>query len=77
MKNNINTIIEGYGYKDLFNCHETELHYECLPDQSLIFKSDDCHSGKYSEVRVAVLLTVYLTGTDKMTLLVIRIPRLG
>jgi len=41
-KKSLNTIIEGYDPKDLFNCDETGLYYECLPDRSLILKSEDC-----------------------------------
>lgn len=63
---------EGYDPEDIFNVDETGLFYKCLPDKTFSFKSDKCHGGKISKLRLRVLLGTNSTGTSKLTPLIIR-----
>lgn len=58
--------MQGYKLCDIFNVDETALFYKCIPDKTLTFKNDKRSSGKYSKVRLALLLAVHMTGTDNL-----------
>lgn len=64
-------IIDGYEPKDIYNCDETGLFYNCLPDRTLAVKGEACHGGKMSKERLTVLLCTNSDGSDKLQPLVI------
>lgn len=70
-KSELPTLLENYRPEDIFNADETGLFFKCLPNKTLALKNDDCHGGKNSKERVTVLLCTNMTGTEKLTPLVI------
>ncbi|XP_014260374.1 tigger transposable element-derived protein 6 [Cimex lectularius] len=66
----IESIIEGYAPKDVFNADETGLFYRALPDKTLCFKGENCAGGKVAKERLTVLLCASMTG-EKIKPLVI------
>ncbi|XP_046406279.1 tigger transposable element-derived protein 4-like [Ischnura elegans] len=47
-------ILEGYDPRDLYNADETGLFFNVLPDRTLAYKGECCHSGKLSKDRLTV-----------------------
>jgi hypothetical protein len=70
-KSELPTLLKNYRPEDTFNADETGLFFKCLPNKTLALKNDDCHGGKQSKERITVLLCTNMTGTEKLTPLVI------
>lgn len=64
-------LLQRYSDDDVYNADESALFYECLPNQTLAFKSDDCSGGKRSKQRVTLLFCCNMSGSDKRRLLMI------
>ncbi|GFS93023.1 tigger transposable element-derived protein 2 [Nephila pilipes] len=62
---------EGYKDCDIYNADETGLFHKCLPERTLAFKGESCHSGKFPKKRLTVLLWINKDGFDKRIPLVI------
>ncbi|GBN15367.1 Tigger transposable element-derived protein 6 [Araneus ventricosus] len=71
IENQLPNLIKGYKQKDIFNADETGLFYNLLPPKTLAIKSDTCHGGKKSKVRLTVLLCANADGSEKLPLLII------
>jgi hypothetical protein len=57
------------------NADESGLFFQCLPDNTLTFRQEKCHSGMHSKERVTLLLPLLSTnmgGSEKIKLLLIR-----
>ncbi|KAM7296881.1 tigger transposable element-derived protein 6-like, partial [Ixodes scapularis] len=63
--------LEGYTPRDIFNADETALFFKLLPDKTITYKGENCGGGERSKKRVIVLVVANMTGTEKLTLLVI------
>jgi hypothetical protein len=70
-RNVLPSLLAGYNPNDIFNADETGLFFKCLPEKTLAFKSENCHGGKRSKVRITVMVGANMTGTEKLKLLVI------
>ncbi|GBO42627.1 Tigger transposable element-derived protein 4 [Araneus ventricosus] len=70
IQNQLPVLIKGYEQKDFFNADETGLFYN-LPSKILAIKSDTCHGGKKSKVRLTVLLCANADGSEKLPPLII------
>ncbi|KAJ6639131.1 Tigger transposable element-derived protein 4, partial [Pseudolycoriella hygida] len=64
-------ILMDYDANDIFNVDETGLFFKCLPKHTLTYRNEKCYDGKFSKVRVSVLVGANCTGTEKLKLLVI------
>ncbi|GBO13561.1 Tigger transposable element-derived protein 6, partial [Araneus ventricosus] len=64
-------LIKGYDQKDICNADETGLFYNLLPSKRIDIKSDTCHGGKKSKVRLTVLLCANTDGFEKLFPLII------
>ena len=64
-------LLQCYSDDDIYNADESALFYECLPNHTMTFKSDDCSGGKRSKVRITLLFCCNMSGSDKRRLLVI------
>ena len=53
------------------NAVETALFYKCLPNKSMVFKTEQCHGGG----RVTIMLAINMTGTEKLKPFVIGTSR--
>ncbi|GBL94401.1 Tigger transposable element-derived protein 4 [Araneus ventricosus] len=71
IQNQLPDLIKGYEQKDIFNADETDLFYNLLPSKILAIKSDTCHGGKKSKVRLTVLLCANEIGPEKLPPLII------
>ncbi|GBN52936.1 Tigger transposable element-derived protein 4 [Araneus ventricosus] len=71
IENQLPDLIKGYEQKDVFNADETGLFYNLLPSKTLAIKSDTCHGGKKSKVRLTVLLCANADGSEKLPPLII------
>ncbi|GBM01524.1 Tigger transposable element-derived protein 6 [Araneus ventricosus] len=71
IQNKLPDLIKGYEQKDIFNVDETGLFYNLLPSKTLAIKSDTCHGGKKSKVRLTVLLCANAYGSEKLPPLII------
>lgn len=61
----------SYRPEDLYNCDETGLFYRLLPSRTLSVKGAKCHGGAASKERITILLCTNMSGTHKLTPLVI------
>lgn len=64
-------ILERYEPRNIFNCDETGLFYQLLPENSLAFVGEKLKGNKQSKVRVTVLVGSNMDGSEKMPLFVI------
>jgi len=71
----LSELLEGYKPCDIFNADEIALFYKCMPDKTLTFKNEKCSGGKQSKERLALLLAVNMTSTDKLKPLIIGKPK--
>ena len=62
------TILSKYELKDIYNADEFGFFYQALPDKSLHYKSERCHGGKHSKVRLTGLAAGNATG-EKLPLI--------
>ncbi|GBM47041.1 Tigger transposable element-derived protein 6 [Araneus ventricosus] len=67
IQNQLPDLIKEYEQKDIFNADETCLFYNLLRFKTLVIKSDTCHGGKKSKVRLTVLLCANADGSEKIT----------
>lgn len=56
------SFVDGFLPKDIFNADECGLFFKALPNRSLAIKGDMCKSGKQSKVRVSIMLGASATG---------------
>lgn len=63
--------LASYELRNIFNADETGLFYRLLPSRTLCVKGTKCHGGSQSKQRVSILLCANMTGTEKLTPLVI------
>jgi hypothetical protein len=76
-KSNVQSVLNGYDLKDVFNCDETGLFWRGIPNRTMALKSDQCKGGKLAKKRLTVMLTVSALG-EKLKPLVIgkaKMPR--
>ncbi|XP_054720764.1 tigger transposable element-derived protein 6-like [Uloborus diversus] len=59
-------LIKEYEAKDIYYCDETGLFFRVMPDRTLAFKGEPCHSGKKSKERLTALLCCNADGSDKL-----------
>ena len=71
MEQTLPNLFDGYELKNVFNADETGLFYKLLPNITLFFKNEPCHSGNHSNNRVTVLVGANADGSEKLPLLVI------
>lgn len=64
-------LLKDYSPDNIYNADETGLFFKALPDKTAVFKGDECHGGKQSKDRVTLLLAANMSGTDKLTPLMI------
>ncbi|KAH8019746.1 hypothetical protein HPB51_021569 [Rhipicephalus microplus] len=67
----LQSLLQQFQPNDIFNCDKTELFYKLLPGRPLAFAGDTCHGRKHSEKRLTVLVNTNMSGSDKLSLLVI------
>ena len=48
-----------------------QLYFVSLPKETMVFKGEKCFCGKFSTVRVSILLTTNMSGTVKLKPLLI------
>nr|XP_042897002.1 tigger transposable element-derived protein 4-like [Parasteatoda tepidariorum] len=70
-RENLPGIKSEYLPKDIFNADETGLFYHLMPNQTLVYKGENCKGGKKSKNRLTVLLCANSDGSEKSTPLVI------
>lgn len=66
-ENTLQSLIENYVAKDIFNTDETGLLFSLLPDKTLNVKGKLCNGRKTSKMRLTVLLCVNRDGSEKLT----------
>uniref|UniRef100_A0A8C4S6C2 HTH psq-type domain-containing protein n=1 Tax=Erpetoichthys calabaricus TaxID=27687 RepID=A0A8C4S6C2_ERPCA len=64
-------IVQDYSPDDVFNADETGLFFKCIPDKTMTFKGEPCHSGKKSKERLTLLLGASMSGLEKLPTLLI------
>lgn len=64
-------LCKNYDSDNIFNADETGLFYKLTPDKTLKFQGERCAGGKLSKVRITVLVTANMSGTEKRKLFVI------
>ncbi|XP_066293140.1 tigger transposable element-derived protein 6-like [Branchiostoma lanceolatum] len=64
-------ILREYDPELIYNCDETGLFYRALPNGTLAAKGENVAGGKKAMDRISILFTCNMTGTDKLTPLVI------
>ena len=64
-------ILAKYAPDDIFNCDETGLFWQMLPENSLGFIGEKQSGKKESKGRITLLVGSNMTGTEKMPLLAI------
>lgn len=69
--NVLSQILKDFSPDNVFNCDETGLFFRCVPSKTLALKGDQCSGGKKSKDRVTVLLCANMSGSEKLTPLVI------
>lgn len=67
-------LLADYSADDIFNADETALFFKCLPDKTFTFKNMQCTGAKISKERVTLLLCANMSGTEKLTPLLIGKP---
>ena len=70
-KQTITEILGNYTEDNIYNADETALFFKCLPDRTYAFKGDKCIGGKHSKERITIMLGSNMSGTHKLTPLVI------
>lgn len=70
LRDRLTSLLREFQPEDIYNCDETALYYQCLPNKTHMFKKEKCHGGKFSKQRITVLVGAGMTG-DKLPLLVI------
>ncbi|GFV58354.1 tigger transposable element-derived protein 6 [Trichonephila clavipes] len=70
-QNSLLDLTKEYEPRNIFNTDETGLFFKCLPEKTFIIKKEKCHGGKHSKVRLTILLTANMDGSEKITPLVI------
>ncbi|GBO34189.1 Tigger transposable element-derived protein 4 [Araneus ventricosus] len=71
MENVCPHIIRNYYEKDIFKADETGLFYNLTPNQTLKFKGERCVGGKFSKVKITILVCANMNGSEKQKLTVI------
>lgn len=61
-KKRLDTVVEGYELKDIFNADETGVFYRAMPSKSLVVRGETCSGGKKSKHRLTLLLACSATG---------------
>ncbi|XP_019624404.1 PREDICTED: tigger transposable element-derived protein 6-like [Branchiostoma belcheri] len=64
-------ILQEYDEDDIYNCDETGLLYRALPSGTLAQKTETVSGSKKAMDRISVMFCCNMTGTDKLTPLVI------
>lgn len=59
-------LINSFSPKDIFNCDETALFFNLLPNRTLAFKGEKTHGKDVSKERLTVMLCSNMTGTEKL-----------
>lgn len=75
---NLPVLLKDYSPDNIYNADETGLFCKTLPEKTAVFKGEACHGGKQSKDRVTLLLAANMSGTEKLTPLMIgksRSPR--
>ena len=66
------TIMKDFTKDDIFNADETGVYFRCFPDKGYSIRGDDLPGGKKAKDRLTVMLcAIYMSGSDKIPLLVI------
>ncbi|GBN62143.1 Tigger transposable element-derived protein 4 [Araneus ventricosus] len=68
---NLPGLLQEYSPDNIFNADETGLSFKALPDKTAVFQGETCHGGKQSKERVTLLLATNMSGTEKLTPLMI------
>jgi hypothetical protein len=63
-------VSEGYADSDIFNADETGILFRLTPNRTLKFKGEKCVGGKFSKVRIIVIVCANADGNEKRKLLV-------
>lgn len=71
IESTLKPLLSIYDENDIFNGDETGLFYKCLPGKSFTLKGDSCQKGKHSKQRVTLMLCANMSGTEKLTPLLI------
>ncbi|GBN71464.1 Tigger transposable element-derived protein 4 [Araneus ventricosus] len=77
---NLPALLQEYSLDNIFSADETGLFFKALPDKTAVFQGKTCHGGKQSKERVTLLLATNMSGTEKLTPLMIgksRNPSVG
>lgn len=64
-------LINSYGPELTYNCDETGLFYNLLPNRTLAVRGTKCHGGEQSKLRLTVMLCCNRAGTNKLPPLII------
>lgn len=67
----IPALIADYAPKDIFSADETGLFFNILPSKTFSLKGESCQEGKFSEIRLTVLLITNSDGSEKLPPLII------
>ena len=59
-------LLNSFSPEDIFNCDETALFYNLLPNRTLAFKGEKCHGRDVSKERLTVMLCSNMAGTEKL-----------
>ena len=66
--------MQTYSPADIYNADETGVFFRLLPNKTLEFKDVDCHSGKKNKERLTAMVCANMSGTDRLSLLIIGKP---
>lgn len=69
-ENNIN-----FSPSPIFNDDETALFNEWLPDKTMTVKNEICHGNRRRKERIAILVAVNMSGTEKVKPLLVGKPK--
>jgi len=64
-------ILAEFAPEDIFNADETGLFFRLQPDKTMVLPGDDCKGGKLPKDRITVLPCANMTGTQKLSILII------
>ena len=64
-------MLKDYAFEDIYNADETGLFFKCRPSKTFNIIGEKCFNGERSKERLTILFAANMTGTDKLTPLVI------
>ena len=67
----LHDLLKDYSLYNIYNVDDTGLFFKALQDKTTVFKEETCHRGKQSKDSLHYSLAANMSGTHKLTSLMI------